>query len=1144
MRKYIAILIIVLLSIQSSMARYGTAPTGRYAEQSVLANGDWFKIRISETGIYKLTYEQLVQMGVSNPAYVRIYGYGGAVLPENFLKPYIDDLPEVKCYMEKGSDGIFGSGDYILFYAQGPTSWEYDKSSSVFTHEINTYSFYGYYFVTSSLGPSTGMETQNIQQASGSQKINTFHDHYVHEEEKINIMNSGKKFFGEEFNLSKPSHSFSINIPNITSDSASFSLNVAHDANTTASVKIEIDGKTIGSMNINGKTDISDGAKDAKSTYRFKPSSSNVTVRLTYSKPSSKAYLNYFTLNVRRQLRKVSGQPLFFRSTDINGSRDPRTFSIDNVTTDNIQVWNITDRTNIKSVPITVADGKAEFASQVISINEYVAIDVKSDNFLEPTIIGRVANQNLHALGQADMVIIAHSDFVADAERLANAHTALEGLTTHVVKPELIYNEFSSGTPDATAYRRFMKMFYDRATSEDNTPKYLLLFGDGSFDNRQILNKNTNKEIYRLLTYQSENSYSATASYTTDDYFALLNDSDGRVISINEMAISVGRIPAYTVDQATKVVNKIINYMENDDFGEWKNRAIFLADDGDRNEHISSADSVCNLTQMQYPELLTRKLYFDSYKQEATASGESYPLLKKEFMDYLNSGVIMVNYMGHGSYVGWANEQMLTLSDINGMHNRRLPLWVTATCDFSRFDDFTDSGGELLMLNPNGGAIALITTSRTVNAGPNFFLNLELSKEILSLQSSGEIKSIGEALRKAKNNRAKRNDTNRLSFVLLGDPAVRLNYPTTHNVVIESINDVDVTEKSDTVGALDLVSLKGSVRHKAKGIGQPDETFNGYVHVSVFDKEEEMTTLANDAGSIPYSYRYRTNPLYTGKAEVKDGRFEVLFVLPKDIKYHFGRGRVVLYAADTEQGFDGNGNSFDLVIGGENANIEWETDGPDVTLYMNSPEFKNGGQVNEDPLFVAHISDQSGINTVGSGIGHDMILKLDNDPQQEYILNSYYESDFGSYTSGTVYYPLTALPEGKHSLLFRAWDLQNNSTSAELQFEVVKGLEMKVSSAMVYPNPATDFVTIAVQHDRPQQPVSVEVFVYDFAGQMVWRNSADYITDSTSRFEFKWNLTSSGGRVVSSGLYLVRVIMTDANGTKDTKTTKLVIDRQ
>lgn len=1145
MRKVFAILIVVLWSVQIALAGFGTAKTGRYAENSVLASDNWYKIRVSQTGVYKLTYEQLVRMGVDNPANVRIYGYGGAVLSEDFTKPYIDDLPEVKCYMEKGGDGVFGAGDYVLFFAQGPVSWAFNRTNMMFEHTLNTYSDYGYYFVTSGRGVSSGMEMSESLPVSGDREIRVFDDYYVHEEENVNLMNSGKKFFGEEFNSSNPSRSFSVNFPNMTTDSARFVLHVAHVAQTKANVSVDINGHNIGTLELAGRNGSTyDYAKDARGVFWFKPSGNNINVKLTYSNPAYKAYLNYFTVNVRRNLKKTNGKPLFFRYVDYEGVRGVYKFVIDNVFSDNVAVWDITDRTDVKAMPVGISGGKAEFASTISSVREYVALDVRSDEFPEPEFVGRIPNQNLHALGQVDMVIISHSEFVGEAMRLSKAHAAVDGLTVHVVTPDCVYNEFSSGTPDATAYRRFMKMFYDRASSEDNAPKYLLLFGDGSFDNRRILKKNTDKDIYRLLTYQSENSYSETSTYTTDDYFALLDDSDGKIISINEMDIAVGRIPAYTLAQATGVVDKIIRYMENDDFGEWKNLAIFLADDGDANDHVDSADSVCNLTQMMYPELLTRKLYFDSYKQEVSASGESYPSLKKEFMDYINSGVLMINYMGHGSYIGWANEQVLTMADIEGMYNKRLPLWITATCDFSRFDDFKDSGGEKLMMNPNGGAIALITTSRTVLARPNFLLSLELSKEILDMQRPGEVKSVGEALRRAKNKRAVSNDANRLSFVLLGDPAVRLNFPVTHNVVLESVNDVEIAEKHDTVGALDLVSLKGSVRYRSESGSEIDESFNGYVHVTVFDKEEQVRTLCNDAGSVPFKYRYRTNPLFSGKADVKDGRFEVRFILPKDIRYNFGRGRVVMYAVDPDQGIDGNGNSYDLIIGGENPDVEWENDGPQVNVYLNTPEFRNGGQVNENPLFVAHVSDRSGINTVGSGIGHDIILKLDNDPKYEYVLNKYYESSFGSYTDGYVHYQLSDLPEGKHSLYFRVWDLLNNSTSVELQFEVVKGLDVNVNNVMVYPNPASEYVVFAMDHDRPRQPVSVQLFVYDFAGRMVWRNSGNYVTDDSSRFEMQWDLKSSAGRGVCDGLYLVKMVMVDADGTKDSKTTKMLVHRQ
>lgn len=1126
----------------SEQRSFGTAPTGRYAETSVLNSGEWVKIQVSQNGVYKITYEQLVSMGISSPANVRIYGYGGHVLSENFQDKYIDDLPQVNIYMDKGNDNAFNQGDYILFYAQGVTSWKYDHQTKTLKHTGNPYSNYGSYFVTSSKGAAGSMPYAKQLTKDKEEIIDCYNDCYLHEIDKVNLLSSGKMFVNEEFNYNNQSHSFSVNVPDIVPNSqASLSIAAAQTANSNETITVAVNNSTIGTLAL-GKLENNAKVSIAQSIIPFTATSGNFNIRLSYSNRNQLAYLDYFVLGTRRKLTKNSTAPLSFHYTDKATQSGNYEFQITG-TDNSTLVWDVTDAGNVKIINTTTSNGVTSFVSKVNTHKQFVALNPKSDNFPTPTVVGRIANQNLHGESQVDMIIISHSDFMSEARRLAKAHSEMDGLNVVVADAESVYNEFSSGTPDATAYRRFAKMFYDRTTSADLAPKYLLLFGDGSFDNRKILKSNTDKEIYRLLTYQTDNSYSELASVVTDDYFGFLDDSDGPTISINAMDIAVGRIPAYTVEQAKAVVDKTIRYMQNEEYGAWKNQGIFLADDGDGNDHIEGSDSTCNITQRLNPDFLTRKLFFDAYKQESSASGESYPVLKKEFLDYINSGVLMVNYMGHAGYNNWANEQMLTFDDIKNMYNTRLPMFYTATCNFGRFDDFIETAGELLVTNAHGGAIALIAAARTVITRQNNLLNFEFAKEVLN-KTNGELNTLGYALMTAKNRRSKSNDVNRLSYTLLGDPALRLNYPTTHAVIIDTINGKAIKSTPDTVGALDVATIKGYLSDRTNNDSTLDASFNGYVNIKVFDKLQTLSTLANDAGSRPYSYTYRATPIYTGQVAVTDGRFEVQFIMPKDIKYNFGSGSIIMYAADTEQGYEGNGHYNDLIVGGENPNIEWETDGPEIGMYLNTASFKDGGQVNENPLFVAHVSDLSGINTIGIGFGHDIILKLDNDPQQEYILNSYYESVYGKYDEGTVHYQLTDLPEGKHTLYFRVWDMQNNSSSAQLNFEVVKGLSPEVSNLFVYPNPVKEVANIVIENDRPNQPAEVYVYIYDFAGRMVWTNNGYYTTDTSNRITVQWNIGNSDSRGLVDGLYLIKAIMTDTDGNKDKKSTKILLQRQ
>ena len=1123
------------------------AQSSRYAESSVLSSGDWYKIQVDQTGIYKLTYEQLVDMGVKNPANVSVFGYGGAQLPESFLEPYIDDLPQLAIHMEKGSDGVFGKGDYILFYAQGPIKWKYDKSTKCFEHEVNTYSFYGYYFVTSDFPTQKLIQTSKSLEPTKNEIITSFTDYYLYEKDEVNLLNSGRVFLCDQFNQSQLSRTYSINVPNILKESASIRVVAAHTSFSSAYMEITVDNVVLANSKLGARP--SNDFVATKTTIKkdFIPSKADeIKLKLTYSNPTSTAYLDFFTINYKRKLQKSKTEYLLFRNIDNVGVMGNFTFKLSN-TNANVQIWDLTDKENIARIPTDISGTDISFVDSKSKLKEYVALDVKSDKFLQPKFISKIANQNLHSLGQADMIIIAHSDFVDAAKRLADIHLEYDGLSTHIVTPDIIYNEFSSGTPDATAYRRFVKMFYDRAKEVGNAPKYLLLFGDGSFDNRQILKANTDKDIYRLLTYQATESFEDTRSYTTDDYFGFLDDADGAYILINSLDISVGRIPAHTKEQAEGVVNKLIKYIKNEDFGTWKNRAIFLADDGDKNIHVEATDSVCRVFERLNPDILTRKLYLDSYIQEVTAVGEFYPILKKEFFDYINNGVLFVNYMGHSGYNNWTNEQILTVADIETMYNQRLPLFITASCSFSRFDDFKFSGGEAMMLNDRGGALALISSTRTVYAQPNMLLNIEIIKNLLDInKKSGRTNTIGDVYKLAKNKRAQSSDSNRLAFILLGDPAIRLVVAETHIAKIDSINGNDVTLDVDTVGALSKVILKGSIC-SIENTSVIDNTFNGFVNITIFDKEETIETLCNDVISsdtinnqTPFTYTYRTNPLFVGNTEVKNGKFTVEFIVPKDIRYNYGASQIIMYAVDEIQGIEANGYSFQMIIGGEAKDAILENNGPELKVYLNTPYFKNGDKVDENPVFIAELEDISGINTIGFGIGHDIILRLDNDSKQEYILNNYYESLLGSYTNGTINYQLFDLPEGKHKLFFRAWDLQNNSSSTELEFEVVKDLKPKLNDVYVYPNPVVDVANIVIEHDRPLTPFNLQLYVYNLSGLLIAQENVNVVTDASNKITVNWDVSTS----ISEGLYFVKVVIVDDNGKKSTKTAKIFVRKQ
>ena len=1111
-----------------------------YTSNSVLSQGKFVKIKVKDTGIYKLTFEDLNSMGI-NPANVRVFGYGGAVLEQDFSLPKQDDLPELAIWMEKGSDGIFNAGDYILFYAQGINRWTYDKSISAFTHKGNSYSQYGYYFVSSDAGVGKRI-VDKTKILSGTQKVNTiteFLDYKVYEKDLLNIIGvdagvgSGREFYGERFS-DVTSISIPFAFPNIVPGSTtSVKLDVAASSVVNSNFSLSLNGGQTKSLPVSAKssTDFYEQARGNTSTYSYLPSSDNLTFNLTYDRPTttSVGYLNYLEVNARRKL-KMNGSVMPFQNMDFLGTDSFNSFQLTDAST-NIQIWDVTDPMNIKKL---VSDNIGSTVSFTEPANEdlrYMAIDVTAaSTFPKPEIVGAVPNQNLHALASADMVILTHPIFLLQAERLAQAHRDIDKLTVAVVTTEQVYNEFSSGAPDATAYRWMMKMLYDRAIATNNIedmPKYLLLFGRGSFDNRKIL---PNSGDNLILTYQAENSFVTTLSYVTDDYFGLLGDNEGAQVPSDLLDIGIGRFPVSTVDQANDVVNKTIGYMQNKDKGSWKNQICFLADDGDAALHMTQADSVAVSVARSNPAFQVDKIYLDAYSQEITASGESYPLAKNRFQDLLRSGMLLVDFTGHAGPSSWTNEQILTTVDIMDLSSKHLPLFVGATCDFLQFDIKSISGGEQVLLNPVGGGIGILSAARPVYASENFTLN-KLFCDNLFKKVGGQQQRIGDVLRYAKNNVGA--EINKLSYVYMGDPAVKLNYPTKYKVVTTKINDKSVLG-NDTLRALSVATVKGYI---ANDDGTKIADFNGNLHVVIYDKIQRITTL-NNHGDGAITYSDRPNTLFSGDAIVKDGEYSFSFMLPKDIKYNYGSGRMNYYAEDDVHDYEAQGVFESFIVGGTANNLINDTSGPEVLMYLNTENFVSGDKVNETPLFIADIKDVNGVNTVGSGIGHDLLLTIDNDPMKSFILNDNYQALVNSYSAGTVKYKLPQLDNGKHSLTLRVCDLLNNSSTTSIDFVVENGLTPTIFSVTNYPNPFKGSTRIRVIHDRPETILKTTVEIFDIVGKKIWS------FDEPSADDISWDLSSMEGVKIKSGVYLYRVSIKTKNSNLYYKTNKMIIVEQ
>lgn len=1101
-----------------------------YAANSQLSSGKWVKIRVSDSGVYKITNSELLKMGFTNPAKVRLYGYGGLLLSEDFSKQKPDDLPQIPLWRET---------DYVLFYANGTIRWTPDTSNTFFTHTQNHYSGYSYYFLTESDEEPLNFPVENLS-GSTDNKIQTFDDYALYEKDAYSWTSSGRELYEDYDYASGNIKRYTFTLPGITNDNgwvtADFS---AKSSGQSTTFNISVNGTDCGTGTISpvysgdsytkamtgSKTSVWEGGKDE-----------NTVVTITHTRSSGvPGRLNYIRLNYKRSLALYNSYT-FFRSLSSIGKESTFVLSSAN---ENTRIWDITTPGSYKQIEGTLSNSAYSFTIPAGDLHEFVAVDVKG-SFKNVEVVGTVPNQNLHAMTGVDMVIITPPDkeFTAQAERLAKAHREKDGLTVSVVTSEQVYNEFSSGTPDATAYRWLMKMLYDRASSQSEMPKYLLLFGNCAWDNRMITSswKGYSQPDF-LLCFESYNSTSETSSYVTDDYFGFLDDSEGTSLASDKMDIGVGRLPVRTVEQAKQMVDKVIAYMENKEVGPWKNVLCFAADDGDNNLHMEQAEVLAKSMESNYPEFLVNRVYLDSYKRETTATGYTYKLATKRLLELLNQGLLVVNYTGHGSATGWAAENLLTSSDITELTSPRLSLWVTATCDFARFDDVSTSAGELAFLNSKGGAIGLFTTSRVVYASQNSDLNVAFNKYIFAREDGKRLR-LGDIMRKAKCESSLSGDMNKLNFSLIGDPALTLAYPD-YKVVVDEFNNQSATADASLIKAGSKVTVKGRVLNTD---GTTATDFNGFVHPTVLDNEETVTTLGNESGGVTtFTYKERTRKLFAGSDSIKAGSFNFTFPVPVDINYSNQSGMLNLYASGNVFMHEGQGAFSNFLIGGTADSISVkDTLGPKISLYLNTPDFVHGGKTNETPFFVATLEDSDGINTVGNGIGHDIMLVVDNSSVYSYVLNNYYEAQLGDYTKGEVRYTLPELTEGKHKLLFRAWDVQNNSSSANLEFEVVKGLKPMLFSVDCTKSPAHDNTTFILTHDRPETELEVCISVFDFTGRELWSHTESG-TSATNYYYVDWDLTSSSGQRLSPGVYLFRATISAGGSKESTKARKIVV---
>lgn len=1114
---------IVIKSAKKAKSKTNTFIT---KQNSVLNSGKWIKIAIPKDGIYKISYSKLKDLGFTNPEEIRIFGNDHGMLSFKNSDPRPDDLTENK---------IYKNNELIYFYAKGPHKWIYDTENEIYVQKKHLYANYAYYFLTDkNTSQNNYIENANLATEPPTETYTTYNEFLHHETDTFNLLRSGRQWFGEHFYLDN-TKTISFSTPHIN-NSYQHKAKISIIARSGSSSSMNI---SLGNVNniINFSSVCSnvtcEYAKRRTQKILFNNNEENINVQLTYNKPSyaSEAWLDYITLNITSNLNYTNKQ-LIFRNTESVEKNKISQFQINN-TNENVIIWDITEPTNPKNIKYEKTSNQINFKYLTEELKEFIAFQPSDayDPIFEGENLGEIKNQNIHAAGDAELLIVTHPDFLQQANQLADIHREYDDFAVHVFTTEQIYNEFSCGAPDVSAIRDCARMLYNKTA--DGKFRYLLLFGDGSVDNKNNTNNNTNF----IPTYQSENSLNDNIflTFVSDDFFGLLDENEGEYNGLLDLGI--GRIPVKNQIEATNAVNKIRYYLDEQSKGDWRNLLCFIADDEDNNIHISQANQIADFVGENYPQYNIDKIYLDAFPQVSSPIGPSYPTVTDAINNRIKQGALIMNYTGHGGVKGLAHERIVLVNDILNWQNKyNLPLFITASCEFSRFDDYypaTDenktSAGEYVFLNEKGGAIALYSTTRLVYSSPNFRLNLNIFKHALNHNTNNKKTRLGDIIRIGK---IETNDYNMLNFILLGDPALALPYPEL-KANISKINDIPVSLFNDTIKALSKVTINGNIMQN----NNIQKKFNGIIQPTVFDKKTEVNTLNNDGDGV-FTFETRNKKIYKGRASVKNGQFAFEFIVPKDIAYNIDSGKISLYAYNSE--YEAIGYTKDILIGAGNNEISNDTKGPEIDIYLNDKNFVNGGMTDKNPTILAFLKDSSGINTIGSGIGHDITVILDDDPNKIYVLNDSYEAELDSYKKGKIEYALSEIEEGAHRLKIKAWDVLNNSSEQELDFIVVDNKNLTIKHLFNYPNPFTSHTSFFFEHNQANETIEFSIEIFSVSGKIIKTISGTINSTGFRTEPIYWDGKDDYGNRIGKGVYFYRLSVRTTSGKKIEKYQKLL----
>ena len=1134
----------VLLLLMITVLAGAQSKSSSTVKNSVLSQGTWYKFAIDTTGIFKIDRQFLQNLGINtnelDPKNIRIYGNGGQLLPMLNSSFRYDGLQENAILVSGEDDGSFDANDFVLFYGKGPHQWKtIPLQPNLSRHQTNIYSDKAFYFITVDNGLGKRIKNATEITAAATQQVTTYNDYEFFEEEKTNLFANGQQWFGKELSFDNTT-TVNFDFANLdTSQDIAVRVRGVTISSTVSEMNVTVNGQNLMTLNFPNVPSTPNNlilARPKESIRSIRATNNPIQVEITYNNngnPSAKAFLDYVELIGIKKL-VANGKQFSFRN--FNTTSLPFTsiveYAIQN--SSNIsQVWNVTDYINPKIIKNQSSGTDFTFKATGGNLQEYIV--VSDTDYFTPEIVpaSRIANQNLHSLRDIDYIIVTQDYLMSEAERLAEYHRKNSGLTVRVVDLQKIYNEFSSGSPDLTGIRDFVRHFYNNATSDDTKIKYVCLFGDASFDFKDRIRGNNNI----VPAFQSYQSFDLANSYVTDDYYGMMDDNEGTLAASDKQDVATGRFVVTTLEEAKAAVDKTLHYYATTSFGDWRNNIAVVADDPDvASEFVLQAtvERIADTITSRRPIFNLSKIYSDAFVQETSAGGERYPDVNEAINNAIETGTLVMDYFGHGGEDGWAGERILEVPQIQDWNNpNTLPLMVVVTCEFSRFDNpLRPTAGEFVFLNPNGGTTSMITTTREIFISVGQRFNEILVKKLFGF--GGEDYTIAQAMMQMKNDPAATSEQ-RLFVFYLGDPAMKL-AQAKPNIKLTKMNGVDVTQAIDTLKALSKVTLEGVVTDASNTVLTD---FNGELSTTIFDKSVDRTTLDNDNFGNRLVFDAVESKIFRGRASVTNGAFSFEFIVPKDIRIAFGKAKISMYADDKK--IDKAGVNQEIVIGGIDENAPEDTVGPTIQLFMDDESFVDGGNTSESPHFIAILEDASGINTSITAVDHDIVAVLDGNQANPFILNDFYQTELDDFTKGKVRFPFRNLKPGPHTINFKCWDTYNNPSESTLNFVVVDDRDLVLSNVLNYPNPFINYTEFWFNHNKPNEPLEVQVQIFTVSGKLIKTINQLVQSENLSR-SISWNGLDDFGNKIGKGVYIYKLnVKSTISNTKAVKFEKLVI---